>query len=77
MEKFKVIDLCNVDIKDLVDVESVTINTKLPVSERKQQFIDQVGNPYIFKCNGIIVKNTYSEDGKSLDELVEKLITLI
>ncbi len=74
MEDFKKIDLQNINAEDLVDIKSVKINLDLPSSERKKQFVEQVGNPYIFKCNGIIVKNTYSNNGKTLDELVEKVI---
>ncbi len=74
MKYFKTMNLNNVNTDDLVDIKSVKINTELPVEERKEQFVEQVGNPYIFKCNGIIVKNTYNKTGKTLDELVEKLI---
>ncbi len=75
MGNFKTINLDNINEADLVDIKSVKINTELPVEKRKEQFVKQVGNPYIFKCNGIIVKNTYNKTGKTLDELVEKLIT--
>ncbi len=76
MEKFKTIDLEGVNIDDLVDIEDIKINTNLSIEERKKQFIEQVGNPYIFKCNGMVVKNTYSKNGKTLEELVGKLIVL-
>ncbi len=74
MREFKSIDLCDINKDELVDIKDVNININLPVDVRKKQFIDQVGNPYIFKCNGTIVKNTYSKNGKTLDELIEKLI---
>ncbi len=74
MSEFKAIDLDNISKDELVDIKDVKINVNLPVDGRKKQFVEQVGNPYIFKCNGIIVKNTYSKNGKTLDELMEKLI---
>ncbi len=74
MGNFKTINMDNINTDDLVDIKNVKINTGLPVEKRKEQFVEQVGNPYIFKCNGIIVKNTYNKTGKTLDELVEKLI---
>lgn len=74
MSEFKSVDMNNVEENELVNLEDVKINTNLSIKERKEQFIEQAGNPYIFKCNGIIVKNTYTNNGKTLNQLLEKLI---
>lgn len=74
MSRFKNIDINDYDKSKLVNLEDIKINTDLSIENRKEQFIEQAGNPYAFKCNGIVVKNTYSNNGKTLDQLLEKLI---
>ena len=52
-------DLMTCDPGKLVDLKDVHIDTSLPVRERMRGFVQQVGNPYLFKVNGLIVKATY------------------
>ena len=52
-------DLLTCDPGKLVDLRDVHIDTALPVRERMQGFVRQVGNPYLFKVDGLIIKATY------------------
>ena len=52
-------DIMACDPNLLVDLREVQIDTALPVRKRMEQFIRQVGNPYLFKVDGIVVKATY------------------
>ena len=52
-------DLMTCDPGKLVDLRDVRIDTALPVRERMKGFVQQVGNPYLFKVDGLIVKTTY------------------
>ncbi len=77
LDEMQNIDIRNVDKDSLVNIEDVEIDMNLPQEERVKKFIEQVGNPYIYKSKGIVVKSTFSDDGKSLDDLVEKLVALV
>lgn len=65
------INTCNP--KELVDLQNVTIDTTLPVSQRINQFLNQVHNPYLFKVDGVVVKVNYSGD-KHLSNTLARLL---
>ena len=52
-------DIMSCDPNLLVDLREVEIDTSLPVHKRMEQFILQVGNPYLFRVDGIVVKASY------------------
>lgn len=56
---FKHADLMTCDPAALVDLKDVRIDTSLPVRERMERFVGQVGNPYLFKVEGLVVRATY------------------
>ena len=62
----------NLDYYRLKDINDVHINTNLPVEERIIDYIEQVGNPYRFKCGKIIVNLQFNENGDTLDDLFLK-----
>jgi RecJ-like exonuclease len=69
----------NVDIKTvnpdtLVDIRTVVIDDSLPRDERIKSYLEQIKNPYCFKCNGVIMKVSFNEDGEPLERLMENLI---
>lgn len=74
LSQSKLADLKNVDIKNvdpdtLIDIHNVKINMELSEKERILDFIEQIKNPYCFKCGDIIVKLTFqNEEGDSLEQ---------
>lgn len=64
-------DVAAVDKSTLVDLQSVTVNTSLPLEERTEQFLKQVGNPYVFLCGRTPVRVTFKKDGPPLERLLE------
>ena len=52
-------DIMSCDPNMLVDLREVQIDTALPVQKRMEQFLLQVGNPYLFRVDGIVVKASY------------------
>ena len=52
-------DIMACDANMLVDLREVEIDTSLPVHKRMEQFLRQVGNPYLFRVDGIVVKASY------------------
>lgn len=52
-------DIMSCDPDLLVDLREVQIDTALPVQKRMERFLRQVGNPYLFKVDGIVVKASY------------------
>lgn len=63
------IDIRTVTPDSLEDISEVEIDTTQPRAERVKQFIRQVGNPYLYKDHGIVVKVSFDNgSGKTLTE---------
>ncbi len=62
---------CNAD--ELIDLRSVKTNRKMPLNRRADDFIAQVGNPYLFKVDDIVVKVEFG-DGKDFSEILTDVI---
>ena len=58
---------------NFTDLREIQIDESKKVSERVENFLEQVGNPYLFKVGDVFVKVNY-KDGKDLSD---SLITLL
>ena len=59
LEQYRRADIMSCDPALLVDLREVHIDTTIPVPRRMVGFIQQVGNPYLFKVDGLVVKASY------------------
>ena len=68
-------DIMACDANMLVDLREVEIDTSLPVHKRMEQFLRQVGNPYLFRVDGIVVKASYlPQANRSLSDALPGLL---
>lgn len=63
---------CNKD--DLVDLNSIVIDSSKSKSERMLDFLFQIKNPYLFKVGDVAVKVVYSNNEITLQKQMESLI---
>ena len=68
------VDIRTVDRASLIDLKSVPINVNLPRNERLMDFVRRIGNPYCYLCGGIVVKESFSDNGKSIEDCLEQYI---
>ena len=61
-------------ISRLSDICTILIAPSLPKEERVVEFLNQIKNPYHFKCGGIEVHICYSSEGPSLSDCLKQLI---
>ena len=54
----------------LVDIRDIRINNNLPVAEKINSYVDQVINPYHFKCGDVEVTLEFTGE----EPLEEKII---
>ena len=59
LDRYRAADLMTCDPGMLADLRDVQIDTSLPVRERMVSYLGQVGNPYLFKVDGLVVKASY------------------
>lgn len=68
IEKYKNIDLNEVNQDDIPDIKSIKADKRKTKQERMLDFLIQVENPYVFKINGHLVQIRFSENGKTAEE---------
>lgn len=60
---------CNpIDRSTLKDIGDVVIDTSKPCAERIKSFVEQIGNPYCYLDNGVVVEVGYSDTDISLQD---------
>ena len=65
------VSVCKAD--ELVDLRSVEVNRKAPLNRRAIDFIAQVGNPYLFKVDGVAVKVEFG-GGRDFSKMLTEVI---
>jgi hypothetical protein len=71
LDELSRVDIDAMDIRDLADIGTVSIDSKLPLNQRMEQYLDYIKNPYCFRSGDIKVKIAFAPDGKSLDDALE------
>lgn len=63
---------CNID--ELVDINTVKIDTERSKPEKYFEYLRQIKNPYLFRVGDVAVKVVFSEKGNSFQQQMESLI---
>ena len=71
LEAMRNADIRAADPAALVDIREVKVNTTLSQRERIFDFINQVKNPYLYKCGKMIVKVSFAETEATLEDKLE------
>lgn len=53
---------------ELRDIRDVVIDTSQPCAARVKAFVDQIGNPYRYLDNGVVVEVGYADTDISLQD---------
>lgn len=57
-----------IDRGALRDIKGVVIDTTKPCGERIKSFVEQIGNPYCYLDNGVVVEVGFSDTDISLQD---------
>lgn len=55
-------------LASLVDIRDVRIDRSLPIEERMKSYVEQVKNPYMFKVGNTIVRVSYADTDKTMND---------
>jgi len=77
LEHMRNTDVRTVDPAGLVDIRKVTVNTSLPRDERLLDYLEQIKNPYCFKCGKTVVKVSFADTEATLEDRLEKYLLSI
>ena len=71
------VDVRTVDKASLMNLEDAPINKNLPRYERMLEYIKRIQNPYCYICNGIVIKETHSNNGRTMEDCLEQYISTL
>ena len=57
---------------ELVDIETVHIDPDLPPAERLLNYLEQIKNPYCFRCGDTAVRISFAADGDNLQNILKR-----
>lgn len=77
LDALAAVDIRTVDPADLVDIREVAIDAKQPKQERIASFIQQIKNPYCYKCGSMVVKVGFGEGSTLEDQLKTVFSTMV
>ena len=64
-----------IETLDLVDIRDVLVDKNLPKHERIAEYLRQIKDPYNFKCGDFTVTVKYAEDGPTLEDCLQRIMT--
>ena len=67
-------DVRKADRAALCDIRNVVIDTTLPCKERIKSYIDQIGNPYCYVDDGVVVAIGYADTQVSLQDRLKSYV---
>lgn len=68
LEQLRLADPNEVNRSDLVDIQDIVVESRLPKEERIADFIQKVKNPYLCKCGDMVVQSVFEETNITLTE---------
>ncbi|MGE9889167.1 DUF6870 family protein [Mediterraneibacter faecis] len=74
LETMKKLTPEDVELSSLVDIGTIRIDPSLPSRDKFSSYLEQIKNPYLFRCGDVIVKVSYSDTSISLEDRLEQFI---
>lgn len=62
-------------LASLVDIRDVRIDRTLPMEERVKSYVEQVKNPYMFKVGNTVVRVSYADNGRTMNDNFVNMIS--
>lgn len=62
------------EIENLKDISKIDIDMSLDIEQRRKQFVKEIGNPYLFTCDGVIVQVEFIGKSSLEDKVIEHII---
>jgi len=77
IKRCKYIEVNEVNIDDVDELSEIKIIRGKNKEEKILDFISKTKNPYIFKVNGKLVKLEFTDNGKSAEDAITRVIKSI
>lgn len=68
LQKMSEVDITKISRYTLAEISRVQIDNALPAAQKLESYIEQVGNPYCFRCGDTPVKIRFVTKNRTLKE---------
>ena len=75
--KLQAVDFEDVELGSLTDISKVRIDKEQSAEKRRRQYLEKVGNPYLVRVGNIKVKVRFADNGVSLEDAFENLLSSV
>ena len=58
----------------LVDIRDVSVNKDLPKEERIAAFVEQIKNPYRFRCGDFVINVCFASGGTTIEDCLKGIL---
>ena len=55
-------------LASLVDIRDVKVDRSLPIEDRVKSYVEQVKNPYMFKVGNTVVRVSYADTNRTMND---------
>ena len=62
------------DGEALVDIREISVDYDLPKEKRLAAFVEQIRNPYRFRCGEFIVNTSFNGSGRSIEDCLKGIL---
>ncbi|MCI9071227.1 MAG: hypothetical protein HFH80_00175 [Lachnospiraceae bacterium] len=75
LQRMKEADIMQADRDQLVDINSIEIDKNRSVESRIRNYLEQVGNPFLVKTGEYILKFTFADCDKDMDDRMVEYVS--
>jgi len=62
------------DRDTLMDIRDVSVNKDLPKEERIVAFVQQIKNPYRFRCGDFVINACFASGGTTIEDCLKGIL---
>jgi len=62
---------------DRINITGIKLDMNVPAAVRAEQYLQQVKNPYAFRCGDVAVNIRFCREGKTLDQAIQSYLTAL
>lgn len=75
LQYMKTMDIMDADREQLADINDIEIDRTKPVESRIRSYLEQVRNPFLVKAGEYILKFTYADCDKDMDDRMVEYVS--
>lgn len=75
LQRMKEADIMQADRNQLVDINDIEIDKSKSVESRIRTYLEQAGNPFLVKAGEYILKFTYADCDKDMDDRMVEYVS--